>query len=60
VDEVAPATDANEARKAVERETGKLSASYQQWPKVRQVSASLTESREDNHFADKLAELFRS
>lgn len=53
-------TDGDEARQAVQDANGHLARTQEQWPTVRNVSASLRDAREVNHFAAKMAELYRS
>lgn len=53
-------TSGEEARQAVEDATARLTESYQRWPQVRRAARRLDETREFDHFSDKIAEAYRS
>ncbi len=49
-----------EARKAAEEAQNKLMKQTSLWSTIRQRIAELTQLSEDNHFADKIVDAFRS
>jgi hypothetical protein len=53
-------TDEDEALRAVERATARLEESHQRWIAVRRVAYGLNKAQTDNHFAEKIAEAYRS
>ena len=53
-----PATDGDEAHRAVVDATHKLEAGYLRWPEVRTMSRRFDEALEDNHFSERLDSLF--
>lgn len=55
---VPPATDADEARHAVEQATARLSEGRGRWPEVRRRAEALTHTYEENHFAERVRDAF--
>jgi hypothetical protein len=53
-------TDEDEALRAVERATARLEESHQRWLAVRRVVRGLDDAKTANHFAEKIAEAYRS
>lgn len=53
-------TSAADARAAVEHATGKLTESYQRWPRVHSIVARLDAILEENHLGEKITEAYRS
>jgi hypothetical protein len=61
VPKIAPEpTDADAARQAVREATTRLTESYRRWPDVRRAAGALGETQQANHFAEKIAEAYRS
>lgn len=51
-------TDADEARRAVEQATARLSEERGRWPEVRRRAENLRHTYEQNHFAERVRDAF--
>jgi hypothetical protein len=52
------ATDAGEAREAVERSTRRLEEDQGRWPQVRHMAAALVHTYEADHFSERVKRAF--
>lgn len=51
--------DREESTKALEQAQLQLRQAQSRWPAIHRIAAQLREMREDNHFAERLAEIFK-